>query len=144
MWTEDFPDCGANCFFVLPNVHGLKPDKVTKFRRMAVKLGLGVAISWYGRVIQHCTSVSHPDGMEYGRDGEVRDSHFRNHLFGTSTTMKQRIVQTGRAKSASDNISPSIVGGKKDASDCVVPSDVDKSSDAVPPREEMVVRKPRK
>ncbi len=82
VWTEDFPGCGANWFFVVPNVHGLKSDGVTKFRGLAVKLGHGVAISWDGRVIRHCTSVSHPDGMECGRVGEVRDSHFRNHMFG--------------------------------------------------------------
>jgi hypothetical protein len=45
MWTEDLPGCGANWFFVLPNVHGLKPDGVTKFRGMAVKRGCCVAIS---------------------------------------------------------------------------------------------------
>jgi len=120
VWTEDFPGCGANWFFVLPSVHGLKPDGVTKFRGLAVKLGHGVAISWDGREIRHCTSVSHPDGMECGRVGEVRDSHFRNHLYGTFTAAKERIVRTGRAKSASDYSSLSVVGGNKTASECVV------------------------
>jgi hypothetical protein len=100
VWTEDVPGHGENWFFVLPNVHGLKPDGVTKFRGMAVKLGHGVAISWDGRVVRHCTSVSHPDGMEYGRVGEVRDSFFRNHLYGTFTAAKERIVRAGRAFSA--------------------------------------------
>jgi hypothetical protein len=95
-------------------------------------------------VIQQCTSVSHPDGMEYGSIGEVRDSHFRNHLYGTFTAAKERIIRTGRTKSASDYSSLSIVGGKKAASDCLVSSSVDESSDAVPPREKMVTRKPHK
>ena len=72
----------------------------SKFRGMAVKLGHGVAISWDGRVVRHCTSVSHPDGMEYGRVGEVKDSHFRNHLYGTFTAAKERIVRAGRAEAA--------------------------------------------
>jgi hypothetical protein len=110
VWTEDVPGCGANWFFVLPNVHGLKPDGVSKFRGLAVKLGHGVAISWDGRVIRHCTSVSHPDGMECGRVGVVKDSHFRNHLYGTFTAAKERIVRVGRAQSAaSDSVSPSVV-----------------------------------
>ena len=110
VWTEDVPGCGANWFFVLPNVHGLKPDGVTKFRGMAVKLGHGVAINWDCRVIRHCTSVSHPDGMGCGRVGEVKDSHFRNHLYRTLTAAKERIVRVGRAQSAaSDGIFPSVV-----------------------------------
>ncbi len=45
VWTEDFPGCRANWFLVLQNIHCMKPDGVTKIRSMAVKLGLGVAIS---------------------------------------------------------------------------------------------------
>ena len=70
VWNEDVPGCGANWFFVLPNVHGLKPDGVTKFRGMAVKLGHGVAISWDGRVIRHCTS--NPIPMEWDLGGLVK------------------------------------------------------------------------
>jgi hypothetical protein len=66
-----------------------------------VKLGHGVAISWDGRVIRHCTSASHPDGMERGRVGEVKDSHFKNHLYGTFSAAKEKIVRMGRAVSAS-------------------------------------------
>ncbi len=72
VWAEEVPGCGENWFLVLPNVHGLKRDRVTKFRGMAVKLGHGVAISWDGRVIRHCTSMSHPDGMEYAMAGKLR------------------------------------------------------------------------
>ena len=72
VWTEEVPGRGENWCFVLPNVHGLKPDGVTKFRGMVVKLGHRVAISWDGRVIRHCTSMSHPDGMEYAMAGKLR------------------------------------------------------------------------
>ena len=84
--------------FVLPNVHGLKPDGVTKFRGMVVKLGHGVAITWDGRVIRHCTSVSHPDEMEYARTGKVKDYHFLKHLYGTFTAVKERMLWAGRPK----------------------------------------------
>jgi hypothetical protein len=78
----------------------MNPDRVTKFRGMAVKLGHGVAISWDRRVIQHCTSVSHPDWMECARAGKVKDSHFCNHLYGTFTAAKERIVWAGRVKAS--------------------------------------------
>ncbi len=41
VWTEEVPGLGANWFFVLPNVHGKKPDG-TEFHGMAVKLGHGM------------------------------------------------------------------------------------------------------
>ena len=61
-----------------------------------MKLTHGVAISWDGRTIRHCTSVSKPDGVEGKRIGEGHQ-HFRNHLYGTFTAAKVRIVQAGRA-----------------------------------------------
>jgi hypothetical protein len=79
--TEEVPDCGENRFIALPTVHGLNPDGVTKFRGVAVKLGHGVAISWEGWVIRHCTSGcvrSRWDGVCEG--GQKKDSHFCNHL----------------------------------------------------------------
>jgi hypothetical protein len=115
VWTEEVPGRGANWFFVLPNVHGTKPDGRSTFRGMAVRLGHGVAISWDGRVIRHCTSVSHPDGMENGRVGGAVDSHFHNHLYGTFTAAKERIVQAGRVLSAAKYCVPT--SSEKDDSD---------------------------
>ena len=66
-------------------------------------------------MIRHRTSVSHP---ESGRVGGARDSHFHNHLYGTFTAAKERIVQAGRALSAAKYCAPS--------------SSVDHKSDAVP------------
>jgi hypothetical protein len=100
VWTgEEVPGLGANWFFVLPNVHGKKTDG-TEFHGMAMRLGHGVAISWDGQVIRHCTSASHPDGMERGRVGEMKDSHFKTHLYGTFSAAKEKIVHMGRAESA--------------------------------------------
>ncbi|KAI2495151.1 hypothetical protein MHU86_19382 [Fragilaria crotonensis] len=106
LWTEEVPGCGENWYFVLPNVHGLRPDGRTKFRGMAVKLGHGVAISWDGRVIRHCSSVSCPDGKEFGFVTRGRDSSFRNHLYGTFTAAKEKIVKAGRALCAAGYCPP--------------------------------------
>lgn len=97
VWTEEMLGLGQNWYFVVPNVHGLRPDGKTRFRGMAVKLGHGVAISWDGRVIRHCTSVSCPDGMECGYVAGKRESPFQNHLYGTFTSAKEKIVGAGRA-----------------------------------------------
>ncbi len=90
VWTEEMLGLEQNWYFVIPNVVGLRPDGKTRFCGMAVKLGHGVAISWDGRVIRHCTSVSCPDGMECGYDARKRESPFRNHLYGTFTAAKEK------------------------------------------------------
>jgi len=106
IWTEELRGVGYNWFFVMPNVYGRRPDGST-FSGIAIKLLYGVAISWDGRVLQHCTSLSHPDGRPYrenpaasprvSSDGKQR---FRNHLYGNFSSAKERIVQAGRARSA--------------------------------------------
>ena len=78
---------------------------------MAVKLGHGVAISCDSRVIRHCTSASHPDGMERGRVNEVKDSHFKNHLYGTFNAAKEKIVRMGRAVSVAKHQALSLSSG---------------------------------
>jgi hypothetical protein len=98
VWTEEVRGRGANWYLFLPNVHGYKPDG-TRFFGLAIKLGHGVAISWDGRKIRHCTSVSHPDGIQNGMVGGGW-AHFENHLYGTFTAAKEKIVQVGRAQSA--------------------------------------------
>ncbi len=65
--------------------------------RLAIKLSHGVAISWDGRIIRHCTSLSKPDGSDGKRVGEGRH---RNHLYGTFTAAKERVVNAGRILSA--------------------------------------------
>ena len=116
-WTEEEPGRGANWFFLLPNVYGTKPDG-TKFRGMAVKLGHGVAISWDGRVLRHCTSVCHPDGMENERVSDTKGSRFHNHLYGTFTAAKERIVQAGRMLSAARYFAPSSSAENESGVDC--------------------------
>ena len=110
VWTEEVLGVGENWFLIFPNVHGVRPDG-TEFRGMAVKLGHGVAISWDGRVLRHCTSISHPDGKLSGKVGEVKDSQFHNHLYGTFTAAKEKIIRTGRAVSAANYCGPSSSSG---------------------------------
>jgi hypothetical protein len=102
VWLEESVGHGENWYFVLPNVHGvrLEQGKQIEFQGMAVKLGHGVAISWDGWKIRHCTSVSCPDGMKAGYVAKGNECSFRNHLFGVFTAAKEKIVKAGRARCA--------------------------------------------
>lgn len=110
VWTEEVCGLGHNWYFVMPNLYGRRPDGST-FSGIAVKLSYGVAISWDGRVLRHCTSISHPDGPpkpehpwhspRVSSDGRQR---FGNYLYGNFTSAKERIVQAGRARSAARSV----------------------------------------
>jgi hypothetical protein len=95
VWTEENPSMGSNWFFVMPNVHGNRPDGVP-FLGLAVRLCHGAAISWDGRALRHCTSISMPEGPEGERVKRTRQN-FQNNLFGTFTSAKEKIVAAGRA-----------------------------------------------
>jgi hypothetical protein len=69
------------------------------FAGIAIKLRHGVAISWDGRIIRHCTSLSKPDGVGGKLVGDGRN-RFVNHLYGTFTAAKERVVQAGRLLAA--------------------------------------------
>ncbi|KAI2498525.1 hypothetical protein MHU86_15985 [Fragilaria crotonensis] len=105
VWTEEIPGCGANWYFVLPNVHGKRAPRRgahgeqlegKPFAGLAIKLGHGVAISWDGRVIRHCTSISQPDGLSGGKVGFDRKK-FGNKLYGTFTAAKEKVVKAGES-----------------------------------------------
>jgi hypothetical protein len=122
VWTEELRGRGKNWFFIMPNLHGTRPDG-THFAGVAVKLTHGIAISWDGRIIRHCTSLSKPDGPAGKRVGE--EGH-RNHLYGTFTAAKERIVNAGRILSERASQSkPSPVSG--DCGDDGESSDGDRS-----------------
>ena len=59
----------------------------------------GVSISWDARDIRHCTSVSEPDG-ESADDWAGGVQQTENHLYGTFTAAKDRVVEVGRKASA--------------------------------------------
>ena len=63
VFTEEKPGCALNWFFLLSNLHGKRLDGL-EYNGVAIKLYHGTAISWDGRVVRHCTSVSRPDGAE--------------------------------------------------------------------------------
>jgi hypothetical protein len=98
LWTEAVPGMGYNWYLVMPNVHGTVPDGSRLFNGLAIRLRHGTAISWDGRLIRHCTSVPRPDGPE----GSVVGSGCEqiNHLYGTFTTAKEKIVAAGRKRRA--------------------------------------------
>ena len=98
VWTEEIRGRGANWYFVMPNLHGMKPNG-QPFAGIAIKLRHGVAISWDGRIIRHCTSLSKPDGVGGKLVGDGRN-RFVNHLYGTFTAAKERVVQAGRLLAA--------------------------------------------
>ena len=93
VWTEEMPGLAFNWYFVMPNVHGVSDDGKI-FNGVAIKLRHGTAISWDGRVIRHCTSLSRPDGPK----GNIVGQGTANHLYGRFTAAKERIVSSGRAK----------------------------------------------
>jgi hypothetical protein len=55
VWTETIPGNRAQkWYFVLPNVYGKRHDGTT-YEGVAVELEHGVAISWDGRQVKHCS-----------------------------------------------------------------------------------------
>ena len=80
VWMEDIPGTATNWYFLMPNVHGVNNDG-THYNGIAIKLRHGTAISWDGRVVRHCTAVPCP-GVS-------------NHVYGTFTAAKERIVWCG-------------------------------------------------
>ena len=103
-WTEEMLGWGENWYFIMPNVEGKRPNG-TKFTGLAIKLGHGIAISWDGRIVRHCTSVSCPDGLDSGYVGVGKDStSFVNTLYGLFTCAKEKIVQAGVPKASNSSI----------------------------------------
>ncbi|KAI2500446.1 hypothetical protein MHU86_14050 [Fragilaria crotonensis] len=72
VWTEEMPGVADNWYFVMPNLHGVSVDG-RAFEGVAIKLRHGTAISWDGRLIRHCTSLSRPDGVGTNVVGSGKD-----------------------------------------------------------------------
>ena len=86
VWTETIPGAAKNWYFVMPNVVGV--DKAgNNFHGLAVKLTHGVAISWVGRVLRHCTLLCEPSASNIVEE--------QNLLFGSFTAAKFRVLQAG-------------------------------------------------
>ena len=93
VWTETLPNTARQWYFVLPGLYGRTPSGVN-CRGVAIKLTHGVAISWDGRVIRHCTSVVDPGGKLDEDTGKWE----ANHVFGTFCAAKAKIIKYGRKR----------------------------------------------
>jgi hypothetical protein len=92
VWTEFNRGIADNWYFVMPNLHGIKSNG-NPFDGVAVKLHHGVAISWDGRLIRHCTSLTQVDGE---CDPYVSFTYTpKNQVFGTFVGAKAAIVSAG-------------------------------------------------
>jgi hypothetical protein len=80
----------CNWYFVLPNLYGVDTCHGYcrhQFAGVAIELTHGVAISWDGRRVRHCTSV-------------FKHGHPNNHVYATFCAPKVRVLnfaQNGRA-----------------------------------------------
>ena len=91
------PNVRQNWYFVLLNLHGRRLDG-SEYNGVAIQLYHGTAISWDGCVVRHCTSVSRSDGAETSCVGAGWTSE--NHVYGTITAVKEKIVAAGQAHAA--------------------------------------------
>jgi hypothetical protein len=89
VWTEEVPSLASNWYFVMPNLNGMENGGYP-FDGVAVKLYHGTAISWDGLVIRHSTLLTSPDGS-----GTQFGLGKRNHVSGTFSAVKKRIVNAG-------------------------------------------------
>ena len=96
VWTEEVPGKAENWFFVMPNLYG--NNNGVPFNGVAVKLYHGTSISWDGRVIRHCTSLTCPDGTGKPFGGNSHPT--LNHVYGSFSAAKERIVNAGRSRAA--------------------------------------------
>jgi hypothetical protein len=80
VWTETIPGAAKNWYFVMPNVVGVD-EAGNNIHGLAVKLTHGVAISWDGRVLRHCTLLCEPSASNVEE---------QNVLFGSFTAAKFR------------------------------------------------------
>jgi hypothetical protein len=77
MWSEVVQDKAGNWYLLLPNTQVFHDGKV--YYGVKIRLRHGTSVSWDGRVIRHCTSVT-----EIG---------LGNHVFGTFWGAKSKQVK---------------------------------------------------
>jgi hypothetical protein len=78
IWTELKEGEAKNWYFLMPNLQVFKEGKI--FSGVAVKLSHGTSVSWDGRIIRHCTTVT-----DLGTE--------ENHVFGTFWGAKSKQVK---------------------------------------------------
>ncbi len=75
----------------------------THFNGIALKVRHGTVISWDGRVVKHYTAVPIPGG--------------NNHVYGTFTAAKERIVGVGCTLAGKSKLSDNSATGTSSADD---------------------------
>lgn len=93
MWSETHPGTATNWWFVLNNVRVFHNGKT--YDGLLIKLRHGTSIVWDGRVIRHCTSVTHIDG-DNGVDYTIPNQYhcMNNHVFGTFFGAKANTIKS--------------------------------------------------
>lgn len=117
VWTEKHAGTSKNWYFVLPNVYG-RCEQIHggHFNGVAIRLRHGMAISWDGRVIRHCTSVMDPDNCIANQ-----------HVFGTFCAAKSKNITCALNMLRGTASSPSLRAGCYTAPDNVVFADPEAS-----------------
>ena len=102
IWTERIKKRATNWYFVLPNLQ-VEYNGVTYFG-VIIKLSHGVSISWDGRLIRHCTSVTYPNGTRPNPLDYKNKSPDQNHVYGTFWAAKSPAVKLTLSNISKDNI----------------------------------------
>jgi hypothetical protein len=105
IWLEEMPGLATGWYFVMPNMYCCIDGRM--YNGINICLCHGTAISWDGRVIRHGTSVSHHNGWN-AQIIHINGGHF-NHLYGTFTEAKERIVNAGRTRATNVTATPATV-----------------------------------
>jgi hypothetical protein len=119
IWLEEMPGLATGWYFVMPNMYCCIDGRM--YNGIAIRLRHGTAISLDGRVIRYGTSIPHPDGCNTPIVG-TNGGHV-NHLYGTFTAAKERIVNAGRTRAANVTATPADV-----SKETVVDQDCDDST----------------
>ena len=122
VWTEKHAGTSKNWYFVLPNVYGrCEQIRGGHFNGVAIRLRHGMAISWDGRVIRHCTSVMDLDCVA------------NQHVFGTFCAAKSKNISCAlnMLHDTASSSSQSLRAGCYPAPDNVVFADPEEASELV-------------
>ena len=79
-------------FCVREQINARKPYG-EEYNGIAITLYHNTAIIWDGHVVRQCTSVSRPDGPDAAPEGISWKG--KNHLLGTFTAAKEKVVAVG-------------------------------------------------
>ena len=88
MWTELEPGKASNWFFILPNIVVMYNRKL--YGGLVITLSHGTSISWDGRLVRHCTSITYPGRLTPSTNTVPTQP---NHVFGTFWAAKSMVIK---------------------------------------------------